>query len=91
MYIFVGTPQRDLGNMSSIFENMQCSLRVRESLHSYLRLRLWSHIKNNRYVERVIFKIICMLQVCIMLANISTCKSFDLITSAKRLNRFNNE
>ena len=34
MHIFVGTPQRDLGNMSCIFENV-------------LRLRLWSHIKTN--------------------------------------------
>ena len=40
MDIFVGTPQRDLGNMSSIFENRQCSLRVRESLRSCLRLGL---------------------------------------------------
>ena len=47
--------------------------------------------KNYRYVDGVIFKTICMLQVCIVLANISTCKSFDLVTSATRLRHFNNE
>ena len=28
MHIFVGTPQRDLGNMSCIFENVQCCFPV---------------------------------------------------------------
>ena len=32
MHVLFGTPQRDLGNMSSIFESMQCSLPRKRKL-----------------------------------------------------------